>query len=65
MHECIYCHYRNTQPIVQCDDCDGWAHFKCAGVDKTIKLRPWSCVMCQEVFESTVIQMYESYSLVL
>lgn len=33
--------------MVACDACSKWHHFKCAGVDHTIKDRRWVCKECE------------------
>jgi hypothetical protein len=32
--------------MVQCDGCEEWTHFKCAGVDDSVADRPWTCAVC-------------------
>lgn len=34
--------------MVQCDDCDGWHHYSCVGVDDRIAKIQWRCVKCEE-----------------
>ncbi|XP_055523175.1 uncharacterized protein LOC129717331 [Wyeomyia smithii] len=43
---CIMCQEIDTTDMVQCDVCDQWAHFSCAGVTRKIKDYPWSCLKC-------------------
>ncbi|XP_036329696.1 uncharacterized protein LOC118741829 [Rhagoletis pomonella] len=31
---------------VQCDECELWFHFACAGVDESVQHRDWSCASC-------------------
>ena len=33
--------------MVQCDACDAWWHFSCAGVTESISDRAWMCTHCQ------------------
>lgn len=32
---------------VQCDECDRWAHFRCAEVGPEIENLDWSCGLCR------------------
>ncbi|XP_029731987.2 uncharacterized protein LOC109429392 [Aedes albopictus] len=45
------CHSCNEHDVmdsmVACDACSKWHHFKCAGVDHTIKDRRWVCKECE------------------
>ncbi|XP_053698802.1 uncharacterized protein LOC128745752 [Sabethes cyaneus] len=41
---CIMCQEVDTFDMVQCDVCDQWTHFGCAGVNDKIKDHPWSCL---------------------
>ncbi|XP_053698731.1 uncharacterized protein LOC128745678 [Sabethes cyaneus] len=40
---CLLCSEVDTNEMVQCGQCDGWAHYGCAGVNDTVKDHPWSC----------------------
>lgn len=49
-HSCETCRSADNSRMVQCDDCDGWHHYICVGVDDRIVKKPWRCVMCEEVW---------------
>ncbi|XP_055623613.1 uncharacterized protein LOC129767030 [Toxorhynchites rutilus septentrionalis] len=45
--DCVQCDRRNgDESMVQCDGCQLWWHFSCAGVSGSIKDRSWSCTKC-------------------
>ncbi|XP_058810950.1 uncharacterized protein LOC131675821 [Topomyia yanbarensis] len=35
-----------AEKLVQCDNCDHWYHFTCAGVTDSIQHRDWTCTSC-------------------
>ncbi|XP_062557302.1 uncharacterized protein LOC134222177 [Armigeres subalbatus] len=44
---CMACNRHDaTANFVQCDGCDAWYHFSCAGVDASVSERPWECAKC-------------------
>ncbi|XP_058811010.1 uncharacterized protein LOC131675893 [Topomyia yanbarensis] len=46
-NHCMYCQDPDdVDDMVQCDICQMWAHFRCAGVSDDIKDSPWSCAKC-------------------
>nr|XP_029732123.1 vegetative cell wall protein gp1-like [Aedes albopictus] len=46
--DCVRCDRRNGEDsMVQCDTCQTWWHFACAGVTDSINDRSWSCPKCQ------------------
>ncbi|KAL9699003.1 hypothetical protein quinque_002444 [Culex quinquefasciatus] len=46
---CPYCGLPDEadREMVQCDQCDVWYHFRCAGVTRAVKHQPWFCGPCQ------------------
>ncbi|XP_053690800.1 uncharacterized protein LOC128743113 [Sabethes cyaneus] len=48
---CLLCSEVDTNEMVQCDQCDGWAHYGCAGVNDTVKDHPWSCPKCSNFLQ--------------
>ncbi|XP_055644239.1 uncharacterized protein LOC129780226 [Toxorhynchites rutilus septentrionalis] len=36
----------SAENMVQCDNCDGWQHYTCAGVDDSVADRSWVCALC-------------------
>lgn len=44
---CELCHEPDTSEMVQCDVCDLWHHFACAGVSADIANVSWACGKCQ------------------
>lgn len=38
----------SVDDFVQCDSCDKWWHFSCAGVSESISDRAWVCVTCRD-----------------
>lgn len=38
---------------VQCDECELWFHFACAGVDESVQHREWSCPSCVRETDNT------------
>lgn len=46
-YNCQSCNEHDAlDSMVACDVCSAWHHFKCAGVDHTIKDRKWMCNKC-------------------
>ncbi|XP_058449373.1 uncharacterized protein LOC131429324 [Malaya genurostris] len=46
-HNCMLCEDTDSaDDMVQCDVCDFWAHFRCAGVTENVKTEPWNCTKC-------------------
>ncbi|XP_062541285.1 uncharacterized protein LOC134209311 [Armigeres subalbatus] len=46
--DCVKCDRINgEESMVQCDICQTWWHFACAGVSDSIENRAWSCANCQ------------------
>ncbi|XP_055633463.1 uncharacterized protein LOC129773833 [Toxorhynchites rutilus septentrionalis] len=44
---CVNCSRPDSYDnFVQCDQCDGWWHMRCAGVTASIAERPWTCRNC-------------------
>ncbi|KAJ6648540.1 hypothetical protein Bhyg_03770 [Pseudolycoriella hygida] len=64
--QCIYCNVSQDegQWYVQCDDCDGYIHFACAGITEISEEDPWSCENCitraKEILPHTVTSNEES-----
>ncbi|XP_055622107.1 uncharacterized protein LOC129765713 [Toxorhynchites rutilus septentrionalis] len=49
---CLLCDAPDTvDDMVQCGQCELWAHYGCAGVDDEIKKRPWSCPKCANLLQ--------------
>lgn len=48
VHEnnCMECWDLDNSNMVQCDQCDRWAHFLCVGVGPEIENSDWSCKLC-------------------
>lgn len=46
---CVDCDQPDNGSMVQCDDCDSWTHYTCAGVDSSIgdTGAPFHCSNCQ------------------
>ncbi|EDS44067.1 predicted protein [Culex quinquefasciatus] len=46
---CPYCGLPDEadREMVQCDRCDVWYHFRCAGVTRAVKHQSWFCGPCQ------------------
>ncbi|XP_055605119.1 uncharacterized protein LOC129753329 [Uranotaenia lowii] len=44
---CGTCRRPDTNRMVQCDQCDVWYHYECAGVDESVANRDWICVKCE------------------
>ncbi|XP_062716865.1 uncharacterized protein LOC109416846 [Aedes albopictus] len=45
---CMTCNRLDvTGNFVQCDACDAWCHFTCAGVDASVSERVWVCGKCR------------------
>ncbi|XP_058449080.1 uncharacterized protein LOC131429046 [Malaya genurostris] len=46
---CLYCRQAESDDVdwVQCEKCQRWAHFSCAGVDSEIVNINWSCQRCK------------------
>lgn len=49
---CIKCKQPDSDEMVQCDSCDKWIHFGCAGVDSSIKHKPFHCETCIAIKQS-------------
>ncbi|XP_062701742.1 uncharacterized protein LOC134285262 [Aedes albopictus] len=47
-HSCQTCRFADHSRMVQCDDCDGWHHYNCVGVDDRIAKKQWRCVKCDD-----------------
>ncbi|GBP03412.1 hypothetical protein EVAR_71356_1 [Eumeta japonica] len=45
-NSCKKCSEKDTDDMVQCDLCDQWFHFGCAGVDQNVANISWSCEYC-------------------
>lgn len=44
---CMLCEENDsTDDMVQCDMCDVWAHYRCAGVTDTVQNESWNCSKC-------------------
>ncbi|XP_058840106.1 uncharacterized protein LOC131695595 [Topomyia yanbarensis] len=44
---CSFCEdVDGVDDMVQCDVCDLWAHYRCAGVTEAVKNESWSCSKC-------------------
>ncbi|XP_062702166.1 uncharacterized protein LOC134285450 [Aedes albopictus] len=44
---CVHCSRPDSfDNFVQCDQCDGWWHMRCAGVTNSVSERPWTCSTC-------------------
>ncbi|XP_055590943.1 uncharacterized protein LOC129743023 [Uranotaenia lowii] len=46
-HSCGTCKSVDNSRMVQCDDCDGWNHFSCVGVNQSVENKKWNCAQCQ------------------
>ncbi|XP_053690818.1 GRB10-interacting GYF protein 2-like [Sabethes cyaneus] len=45
--ECMFCDAPNSAcDMVQCDTCELWAHYSCAGVTEAVKDHDWNCRNC-------------------
>ncbi|XP_065089852.1 uncharacterized protein LOC135711037 [Ochlerotatus camptorhynchus] len=45
---CVACNKSDLPGnFVQCDACDSWWHFACAGVDSSVSERAWMCTKCE------------------
>ncbi|XP_058817784.1 uncharacterized protein LOC131681093 [Topomyia yanbarensis] len=42
-----------AEDMVQCDECQDWYHFTCAGVSGTVSSRNWSCRICLPISVSS------------
>ncbi|XP_068150198.1 uncharacterized protein [Drosophila tropicalis] len=42
----------STQHWVQCDNCQKWYHFQCAGVNSSIAEAEWICNSCQQALDN-------------
>lgn len=48
-HNCHSCNEHDVMDsMVACDNCGDWHHFKCVGVDNTVKDRNWICKKCEQ-----------------
>lgn len=61
---CIHCNQpEEYDKMVQCDDCDRWSHFECAGVNDSISEKPWLCKKCKSVqaekFNESIVEEVE------
>ncbi|XP_065088575.1 uncharacterized protein LOC135710053 [Ochlerotatus camptorhynchus] len=46
---CVACERPDSaDDFVQCDECDAWFHFSCAGVTDSVADRAWVCYTCQQ-----------------
>lgn len=45
-NNCMECTELDDMNMVQCDECDGWAHFRCVGVGPEIEYSDWRCKLC-------------------
>ncbi|XP_055914878.1 uncharacterized protein LOC129948078 [Eupeodes corollae] len=45
---CQSCNDADNSQMVQCDECDGWHHFKCVGVNASIEDKDWKCKECHQ-----------------
>ncbi|XP_058445267.1 uncharacterized protein LOC131426502 [Malaya genurostris] len=45
---CGMCRNPDDSRMVCCDDCGGWFHFECVGVDEGIEEVDWSCKSCEK-----------------
>lgn len=43
---CGVCFGISNNRIVCCDECDRWHHYKCVGVNHSIRNHPWTCPTC-------------------
>ncbi|XP_055603799.1 uncharacterized protein LOC129752034 [Uranotaenia lowii] len=55
---CPTCGGLDTDAMVQCDDCDRWHHFKCAGVTEAVADISWRCTSCEN---SKITQKHVSF----
>lgn len=55
-YNCLSCNEHDTvDSLVACDACGSWHHFKCVGVDHTVKSRRWICQKCDLGSSSTLL----------
>lgn len=43
---CLKCDGLDNEEMVQCDICDMWIHYECAGVDSSIQYKQFQCDAC-------------------
>lgn len=46
-NSCMECTRIDDMYMVQCDDCDKWAHYQCVGVGSEIENLNWCCRFCR------------------
>ncbi|XP_058826865.1 uncharacterized protein LOC131686880 [Topomyia yanbarensis] len=52
---CVACQRPDSADnMVQCDQCDGWRHYTCAGVDASVMNRSWVCGDCTSMQEDAI-----------
>nr|XP_029722715.1 uncharacterized protein LOC115263652 [Aedes albopictus] len=49
---CMLCEdHESVDDMVQCDNCDQWAHYTCAGVTEAVKESQWVCTKCTNTLQ--------------
>lgn len=57
-YNCHSCHEHDAaDAMVACDVCGNWHHFKCVGVDDTVKTRRWLCQECDSATVSGLLSL--------
>ncbi|XP_058828272.1 uncharacterized protein LOC131688137 [Topomyia yanbarensis] len=49
VNSCTLCNKPDDDHMVQCDTCDVWNHFSCAGVSENVEECSWICLKCATV----------------
>lgn len=49
LSKCQECGKYDYSKMVQCDQCDKWSHYICAGVGDEIQNIDWSCPRCRNI----------------
>ncbi|XP_055584688.1 uncharacterized protein LOC129737550 [Uranotaenia lowii] len=55
----------SEEDMVQCDACDDWHHYSCAGVDQTVTSAPWICNKCMEAKDDDAASVHSQASSIL
>ncbi|XP_053699075.1 DNA ligase 1-like [Sabethes cyaneus] len=50
--DCMMCNAPNMIcDMVQCDNCELWAHYSCAGVTEAVMEQDWNCITCTNALQ--------------